>query len=275
MVRALTPLNAPHEAAIADDEQTGRRAHEVIKKLTGEFEQLTGTGQLTINRDTRHLFTAVFGWWVGINRSSQLVALAHTHQLGHESGPNVRSIIQHTLILQWVLDEGDPALAALIEHGESNTRKLLEDLERADWPIPPDSEQEKPVRRQSPHPLMGMIDNFADLCIAYDARKLYVAYRLLSGQIHPSPQGAMAYVDNDGMLSNHAARQTSGLLIQTAMCLIQAARSINPLLEEQPLSSSIEQAETHLGSQIGLWTRRQKPNKRSARRQQGQPLQDS
>ena len=205
-------MNDNDDTVIADDETTGQRAHEVIMMLTGEFERITEAGELTVNRDTRHLFMAVFGWWVGINRSSQLVALAHSKQLGHESGPIVRSIIQHTLVL-------------------------------------------------------------ADLCIAYDARKLYVSYRLLSAQIHPSPQGGMAYIDDAGILSNHAAKQTWGLLIQTAMCLIQAARTINPLLKEQPLSDMIARAETRLGSEIGLWARRQKPTNRTARHPPNTPEQ--
>jgi hypothetical protein len=244
-------------AVIADDEPTGNRALEVIAMVTGEFERITETGELALTSETSHLFKAVLGWWTGINRSSQLVALAHVNQLAHESGPIVRSIIQHTLVLQWVLDEGDDALDALTEFGDNNTRKLLDDLARADWPIPAGVEQDQPEKPERSHRLLGMIDNFADLCIAYDARKLYVVYCLLSAQIHPSPQGAMAYVDDDGTPSNHAPKQTWGSLIQTAMCLIQTARAINPLLKEQPLTEVITRAESHLGAEIGLWTRRQ------------------
>jgi hypothetical protein len=256
-----TDPSKPHEnrmndnAAIADDEPTGNRALDVIDILTGEFESLTETGQLTLTHETSHLFAAVFGWWVGINRSSQLVALAHRNQLPHESGPTVRSIIEHTLVLQWVLDEGDEALDTLMEFGDNNTRKLLDDLAKADWPLPDGVEHQAPEKPAHPHRMMGMLSNFGNLCIAYDARKLYIVYRLLSAQAHPSPQGAMAYVDEAGTLSNHAPKQTWGALIQTAICLIQAARAINPLLKETPLSDVIARAENHLGVKIGLWTR--------------------
>ncbi|UMP06755.1 DUF5677 domain-containing protein [Amycolatopsis sp. EV170708-02-1] len=268
-------MNDSDNTVIADDEATGQRAHEAIAMLTDQFERITEAGEITVNHDTSRLFKALFGWWAKINRSSQLVALAHNNRLGHESGPIVRSIIQHTLVLQWVLDEGDDALDALVEYGEDNTRKLMEDLERAEWPIPPGAEREKPSEPQVPHRLLGMIKNFADLCIAYDARKLYVAYRLLSAQIHPSPQGGMAYVDDTGTLSNYAAKQTWGLLIQTAMCLIQAARTFNPLIEGQPLNDVITRAETRLGTEIGLWTRRQKPSKSTSHRTSSKPNQPS
>lgn len=267
-------MQGNHDTEIADDEATGQRALEVIALVTSEFDRITSAGELTVNADTTHLFQAIFGWWVRINRSGQLVALAHGNHLGHESGPVVRSIIQHTLFLQWVIDNGDDALDALREHGENNRRTLLDDLARAAWPIPAGAEAERPEEPARAHRLMGMIKNFADLCIAYDARQLYVAYRLLSFQIHPSPQGAMAYLDDADTLSNRAAHQTWGLLIQTAICLIQAARTINPLIQEQPFSGVITRAEDRLGIEIGLWTRRPSRTRRSARRTpraQGQP----
>jgi hypothetical protein len=251
---------------IADDAPTGQRALEVIAMITGEFQHLTDAGEFTVNSQTTHLFKAVLGWWVGINRSSQLVALAHINQLGHESGPIVRSIIQHTLTLQWIIDEGDDALAALVESGDNNTRKLLDELERADWPIPQGVERTRPEAPARPHRLLNMIDRFHDLCDAYDASQLYVTYRLLSGQLHPSPQGGHAYVDDDGTFSDRAVKQTWVLLIQTAMCLIQVARTINPLIEDQPLTAVISRAEAHLGIEIGLWARRETRSRRSRRR---------
>ena len=74
-----------------------------------------------------------------------------------------------------------------VARGE-HTRKPREDLERADWPLPTGTKWRSRRDHRIPW-LLEMIENFAGLYIAYDARKLYVAYRLLSAQIHPSPQG--------------------------------------------------------------------------------------
>lgn len=243
---------------IADDEASGQRAHLAIATLTGEFDKLISTGQLSVHSEKSNLFLAVYSWWMWINRSSKLVALAYRQDLDHEVAPTVRSIVEHALVLQWVIDEGDEALHALAEHGEKNRRKLLRELEESGWPIPPEVEQQEAKSPEVPHRLAGTISSFFNICNIYDARKLYVSFRLLSAYAHPSVPGATAYITETMTLRSHA-EHTWGPLIQTAMCLIQATRTMNPLIEGQPMNDAIARAEQLFGLEVGLWNRRAGP----------------
>jgi hypothetical protein len=89
------------------------RAWHAIEILLQAFTDLTTAGQVVVPTDNQQEFKAVLGWRAWISRSSHLVLLAHDAGFGHESSPSVRSIIEHTLVMQWVVDVGDEALAAL------------------------------------------------------------------------------------------------------------------------------------------------------------------
>ncbi|MPZ80876.1 MAG: hypothetical protein GEV28_10940 [Actinophytocola sp.] len=228
------------------DPATGQRAGDAILLLTSSFVQLTEAGQISVLDDREHVFQSVYGWWVWINRSSQLVLLAHDAGRGHEAAPSVRSILEHALVLHWVVEVGDDAMAAVKAAGTENRRKLFDHAHKANWPIPPDITRPE----KATHPLSGMITNFADLCIAYDAETLYVPYRTLSAHVHPSPKGAEAYLGDDGTLINHGTRPIHDHLVLTAISLIMAARAINSLLAGHPLVEAITHAQDQLGTTI-------------------------
>jgi hypothetical protein len=166
----------------------------------------------------------------------------------------VRSILQHALVLQWLVEVGDSANDAVSEYGDDNTRLLLQTMQQANWPPIPGFNITASLRPQSPHPLVSKIKNFEELCILYSARMLYVTFRLLSAYVHPTSVGAMAYIDQaSGTLADRATGPTGPNIIQAAMCLIQSGHVINQLLQGDPMGSALAEAEATLGIQVALW----------------------
>lgn len=239
---------------IADNEETATRAAAVITILAGAFDALATPGSVQIDHGKSRLFSAVFGWWAGITRSSQAVVVLHEAGLAHESKPIVRTILQHTLVMQWLVDTGDDAVDAVAEYRDDNVRLLLGTVADAKWPLPDGFTMQAPPKPIKPNPCVTKLKNFEELCIAYGAYQLYVPYRVLSAYAHPTAAGAMAYTDEHGTLASRAVSNTHGPLIQTAMCLIQAGHTISPLIQGDPLRNSITHAEERLGAQIGLWS---------------------
>jgi hypothetical protein len=127
--------------------------------------------------------------------------------------------------------------------------RLLHHIEQAQWRLPSGADTAVPPKPPNP----SLLPLVADLCRAYDAQLVYVAYSLLSGQIHPSAQGAMAYVDDVTGLHSEPRLEAHGSIIHTAVCLIQATKTINRLITGEPLSEAIKQAEHALGVTIDLW----------------------
>ncbi|TQM85485.1 hypothetical protein FHX81_7970 [Saccharothrix saharensis] len=233
-----------------DDRENARKAKTAILILTEAFDAVMDAGQITVHAQTSHVFHATFGWWAWIMRSSKAAVLLHDNGLDHEADPIIRSILQHALVLQWVIDVGDQALEAVAEHGENEQRRFFVHAQRAGWPSPEAVGAPVAPKPDTPHPLLPMVKNFAELCRAYDAQTAYVAFSLYSAHVHPSVQGAMAYLDDQTGLRGTPAPESYSGLLHTAACSIQTTKTINRLIAGQPFDQAISRAEQALGTRI-------------------------
>jgi hypothetical protein len=243
------------DAGFGADEATARRAEKVVEQLTGALEGLAAVGSIQVKPGSSRVFIVAYGWWAYLTRSGQAVLTLRRAGLEHEASPIIRSILQHGLALQWLIDTGDGAVDAIDEYGNHNIRLLLDTMTKAKWSPVPGLNMTPLPKPASPNPLVTKLKNFEELCIAYNARELYVPFRLMSAYVHPTSVGARAYFDElSGTISASAIRTTvDTLIIQTAMCMIQAGRAISQLLVDDPLSSTLSQADSTLGLQVVLW----------------------
>lgn len=240
----------------ANDDQTSEpsprvtvdQARDAIRTLIDAFDTLTNAGAVNIQAVHKKLFTDVFGWWAWINKSSKLVLLAHDTGLGHEASPNVRTILEHAVVMQWVIDDPETATPTIAAIASENRRKLFNDATAQAWTIPDDITRPDPT---SPTKL-----NFEAICTRYHAQVFYIPYRMLSNHVHPTAKGAEAYVDRDTLgLHTHADKDTRSDLVLVAICLLQAAQAINALTQEQPLTAAIAAANAPFGNGIAPLTR--------------------
>jgi hypothetical protein len=247
-------MDCMHDTEIGDNEESAARAEQVITTLVGAFEALAAAGEVQVRSGAARVFTAAFGWWAGITRSSQAILTLRGAGLEHEAAPIVRSVVQHSLVLQWMVEVGDAAIDAVAEFGDNNTRLLLDTLAQANWPLPEGFYPQVPAKPPVANPLVSKVKNFEELCIRYGARQLYVTFRLLSAYAHPTATGAMAYVDHaSGAPASRSTAPTRASILQTALCLAQAGHVINSLLTESPLRASLEQVDRLLGMEIRPW----------------------
>ena len=246
---------AMNNVEIGDDEEGAARAEQAIALLVDAFEGLAATGPVQALPGMGNLFTAAFGWWAGITRSSQAVLTLRRAGLEHEAAPIVRSIVQHSLVLQWMVEVGDEAIKAVAEYGDNNTRLLLDTFAKAKWEAPEGFDPEVPPRPAVANPLVSKLKNFEELCIRYDARKLYVTFRLLSAYAHPTPIGALAYFDQaSGTPATRSSLPTHAGILQSAICLTQTGQVMDSLLEDSPLGKYMDQVDELLGAEFRPWT---------------------
>lgn len=247
------------DAEFSNDKATAQRAENVIEQLVSALDLMSAKGSVKVVHGSGKVFAAAYGWWALITRSSQAILALRRVGLEQEASPIMRTILQHVLVLQWLVDTGDSAVDAVEEYGDDNTRLLLKTMHDADWPAVPGLNLNAPPRPATPSPLVTKLKNFEELCVAYNALQLYVAFRLMSTYVHPTSVGSRAYFDEtSGQLAACATGTAEGSrIIQTAMCLIQAGKVINQLLEGDPLTEALAKAEAELGIQMALWTPRQ------------------
>jgi Family of unknown function (DUF5677) len=239
---------------IGDDEESAARAEQAIAMLVDAFEGLGAAGSVQALPGTANLFKAAFGWWASITRSSQAVLTLRRAGLEHEAAPIVRSIVQHSLVLQWMVEVGDDAINAVAEYGDNSTRLLLDTLAQAKWDLPDGFNPEVPRRPAIANPLVSKVKNFEELCISYGARQLYVTFRLLSAYAHPTATGALAYFDQgSGTPATRSTAPTRGNILQSAICLTQTGRVMSSLLQDSPLGQSLDQVDELLGAGFRPW----------------------
>lgn len=237
-----------HQATEANYQVSAEQAREAISTLIDAFANLTNSGEVNVQATRQDLFTSVFGWWAWITNSSKLILLAHDNGLGHEASPNVRSVLEHAVVMQWVIDDEEAATTAIAAKAADDRRKLFDEATKQNWTIPEDITRPAPTQQT-------MLD-FASLCGRYNAKNYYIPYRLLSAHAHPTAKGAEAYLDPDDLhLRSYVDKPAKPDLVLLAICLIQAAQAIDSLTSDQPLAAAITQANTHFGHSIKPLTR--------------------
>lgn len=241
----------------ADDEATAKRARDVIHQLVTVFDRLSGAEILTVREPTQDLIPVVFGWWARINRSSEAVALLYDNGLVHEGAPIVRSIMQHTMAMQWLIDTGGLALEAVYEYGEDHLRNLVDSVEKAGWQLP--EKIAAPPRPAEKNNLINELKNFEQMCQRYEYG-MHTLFRVLSAYSHPTDRSAVAYYyqqsGEPAKLSGHSVLEPYRYIIQTAISLVQSGLCVDRLLDGGPLGSDLRTAAGHLGIPLELPKRR-------------------
>lgn len=247
-------MMAMNKVEFSDDEESAARAEQAIGVMIGAFEALAAKGSVQSRPGTGRTLRASFGWWAGMTRSSQAVVTLRRAGLAHEAAPIVRSILQHSLVLQWMVDVGDAAIDAVAEYGDDNTRLLIDTAKKASWDLPEGVGDDLPPKPGTANPLVKKIKIFEQLCTQYGAGELYVTFRILSAYAHPTATGAMAYVDQaSGTPASRSTSPTRAYVLQTALCLAQAGRVIDSMLVESPLAEDLGRVDELLGAEIRPW----------------------
>ena len=240
------------------DEATALRAEQVVEQLADALDNIAAEGSIQAIPGNSRVFIVAYGWWAHTTRSSQAVLTLRRAGLEHEASPIIRNILQHSLALQWLIDIGDKAVDAIEEYSDNNVRLLSDTMGKANWPPVPGLNLATPPKPATANPLVTKLKNFEELCVAYNAQQLYVPFRLMSAYAHPTAVGARAYLDErSGTISASVVESTTNtLIIQTAMCLIQAGKAFNQLLVGSTMGNALSKADETLGMQVTQWTPR-------------------
>ncbi|WP_406448699.1 DUF5677 domain-containing protein [Streptomyces sp. NBC_01622] len=214
--------------------------------------------------DKERVFGPVYSWWRLVCRTSEAVLLLTERGFTLEAAPIVRNILNHAYAINWLVDNGDLAVDALVARGDDEREKLCKKLEETGWSnaaefravIDQATAQQVPaVRTPAEQTLFNKLKhelgNFYDMLDRYDVGDIYPVYSHLSSLSHTTIATASAYVEqmSDGSLQirPEAADLGHADIIQLALALLQTATVVSPLIDGDPLRASIDQATADLG----------------------------
>ena len=233
------------------DRMLAEAAHRTIEELVRAFAEVTDGG-VEVKAEAHLVFLAAYGWWAKITRTCQAIALLDKGGFSIEAEPLARVVAEHTLALCWLIDGAPDTVDALEEEGEAQRKNLIESALRAEWRLPVGVDAPQLPAKGDENPLRYELSSFLRLTRAYGDEHTYVAYRMMSSQVHPSGRSAKAYLqvdDSSGAVSVRDAPEGDAAVsvTQAAYCLLQAAKAMDPLLAGDPLGSAITRAQLLFG----------------------------
>ncbi|MER6375916.1 DUF5677 domain-containing protein [Streptomyces mirabilis] len=251
----MAPLNA--------DDATATLARTVAEDLIAAGDAVVVNG-LTFPAQNYKLVVGSYGWWRLVNRSSRAALLLIDQGFSSpEIAPLMRNVFNHAYALNWLVDNGEAAVDAVISAGAAAHEKLLKKLKDTGWAIA--AEYDQALAQQAPEPartpaeqalhekLLHELGNVHDMLDRYGSAELYPVYSHLSSLSHTSVATASAYLAqlDDGTVQIRPTATDLGPadVIQLAIALIQAGHVFSPLIDGDPLRPAVDKAIADLGLQ--------------------------
>ncbi|WP_415940333.1 DUF5677 domain-containing protein [Streptomyces sp. 039-1] len=249
---------------LANDQESADRARSTAASLLKAADAAIANG-VRVPADKVRVFGPVYSWWRLVCRTSEAVLLLTERGFTLEAAPMVRNILNHAYAINWLVDNGDAAVDALVARGDEEREKLCRKLEETGWPNADEfraaidqaaaQQQAPPVRTLAEQTLHDKfkheLTNFYDMLDRYDVADVYPVYSHLSSLSHTTISTASAYVEQmiDGSLQirQEAADLGHADIIQLALALLQTATVMSPLIDGDPLRASIDEATPELG----------------------------
>lgn len=244
---------------LTNDQKTAVLARATAAYLLRAGEDAVATG-VSVPEDKARVFGPIYSWWRLICRTGEAVLLLTGQGFTVEVAPLVRNILNHAYAINWIADNGDPAVDALIARGDEEREKLCKKLEETGWPQAakfrealnqtaaqqPAPPARTPAEQALHDKLRHELKNFYDMLDRYDVAEVYPVYSHLSSLSHTTIATASAYVEQTDrgtlQIRLNAAELGHADVIQLALALLQSATVVSPLIEGDPLRPSIDQA---------------------------------
>lgn len=258
------PPYIPHMTKLTNDQKSAELARATAGDLLKAAQEAIAHG-VRVPVDKQRVFGPLYSWWRLVCRTAEAVLLVTENGFTVEAAPMVRNILNHAYAINWLVDNGDPAVDALVARGDEEREKLCKKLEETGWPnaaefraamdqaaaLQPTPPVRTPTEQQLHDKLKHELKNFYDMLDRYDVAEIYPVYSHLSSLSHTTINTAGAYVEqiDDGTLQirTEAADLGNADVIQLALALLQTATVVSPLIDGDPMRSTIDRAVKDLG----------------------------
>lgn len=238
------------------NEQCLRRCRAIVPLLLTEADKVVDKG-VTVAVLDMPMMPMLMGWWQFTNRTAKAVVRLYDDGFSVEAAPLMRNLIGHAYAMNWLVDNGWPALRAIRAYSDEHRTKLANNV-NATWnlldpvtvetaPLEFEDEADKKLHKR----LLGELANFGNLATAYGTPEIYPVYRHHSALSHTTAYTANPFVvEKDGKLYFATEPQDAEVLVERLwipVALLQAANAISPYIEGHPMRKTIEKAMNDLG----------------------------
>jgi hypothetical protein len=111
-----------------------RRCRAIVPVFVRVVKETTSKGVevLAGHQDVVH---PLMGWWQFTNRTAEALVLLYDQGFTVEAAPLMRNLMGHAYAMNWLADNGRPAVRALTAYWQDHQRKLAANID-ATWNLP-------------------------------------------------------------------------------------------------------------------------------------------
>lgn len=160
--------------------------------------------------------------------------------MGQEGIVLNRVMLEHTIVLHWIIARGDDGIDAMLANQSKQMRKWLDKTRDTTLEVPQE------IAGEITASFDGIDETkaagiFSDICRQVGCGDLYAVYGIWSQTVHPSLATSNAYVDpSSGVLRLAPGHDHSSNVSLVAHCLIWAQRALDRLLPDPARAQGLE-----------------------------------
>jgi hypothetical protein len=181
-----------------------------------------------------------WGLYCQVHRLARASILLADNGMGQKGIVLNRVMLEHTIVLHWVIARGDEGIEAMLANQSKQMRKWLDKTRNTTLGVPQEIAGEITAS-------FGGLDEtkalgfFSDICHQVGCEDLYAVYGIWSQAVHPSLATSNTYVDStSGVLRLTPAHDHSSNVMLVAHCLIWAQRALDRLLPDPDRAQGLE-----------------------------------
>ncbi len=180
---------SPRAVKLEGDESVAARVIDELARTIREAEDFAAEAEHV------QLAAIALGWMIRASRTAQGVVVLHRHELGHESAPMARSVMEHAMKLHWLVQRPDSAIETITFDHRRYQSLLKQSMEKGGWDLE-GIDDELPSHEDLTKPGgWSEFRNFENVLDAIERDEFYAAYRLESSFSHATYLSGAAYWD--------------------------------------------------------------------------------
>lgn len=182
--------------------------------------------------------SCVWGLYSYIYRLGKATTILIDDGMVFEVIPMIRIMLEHTIVLHWIVERGDEGVDAMIANQAKQMKRWMDNTKDTELALSPALETWM-ADSFSGIDETKAIQNFKAVCEQIDAQSLYALYGNLSQFVHPTTTTSNIFVPDSGPSSMPTGDHSANISL-VAHCLIWTERAFDRLTPGQPKSAELE-----------------------------------
>jgi hypothetical protein len=172
----------------------------------------------------------IWGLYCQVHRFARAAMVLADGGMGQEGIVLNRAMLEHTIVLHWIITRGDDGIHAMLANQSNQMRKWLEKTKATALEVPQDIAGEITASFEGIDETKA-VGIFSDICRQVGCGDLYGVYGIWSQTVHPSVSTSNVYIDpSSGALQLTPRSTHTANVALVAHCLIWAQRAFDRLL---------------------------------------------